>query len=390
MKKYSIRQIQKIINEYNAIGQSQPILQKYHISKSTLFNWKRELTQRKSGHYTINSYSAYDINNMKRQMAMLKIDNEILRQAGCSIESPTEEKIKAVDKLAGKYKISKICNVIKLAKSTYYRREKSKTEESNYQKSDNELKPLIQKYFDLSKERFGGEKIRIMLIANHNMYVSKKRILRLMKEMNLISKQARGARAAIVQKETETLPNFVHRNFSSLKPNQVWVSDITYLPIDNGYYYMCAIIDLFSRRVIAYQISKKQDVQLVINTFTDAYKLRGPRNLIFHSDRGIQYKNKNFSELLLKKNVTQSFSRSGCPLDNAVIEGFFSVMKREEISHHYYKTIEKLKQQVQEYITFFNEIRPMKILNNLSPIQYETKYLDSIKQGKAEIRGMDT
>lgn len=229
-----------------------------------------------------------------------------------------------------------------------------------------------------------------MLIANHNMYVSKKRILRLMKEMNLISKQARGARAAIVQKETETLPNFVHRNFSSLKPNQVWVSDITYLPIDNGYYYMCAIIDLFSRRVIAYQISKKQDVQLVINTFTDAYKLRGPRNLIFHSDRGIQYKNKNFSELLLKKNVTQSFSRSGCPLDNAVIEGFFSVMKREEISHHYYKTIEKLKQQVQEYITFFNEIRPMKILNNLSPIQYETKYLDSIKQGKAEIRGMDT
>lgn len=127
MKKYSIRQIQKIINEYNAIGKSQPILQKYHISKSTLFNWKRELTQRKSGHYTINSYSAYDINNMKRQMAMLKIDNEILRQAGCSIESPTEEKIKAVDKLAGKYKISKICNVIKLAKSTYYRREKSKT-----------------------------------------------------------------------------------------------------------------------------------------------------------------------------------------------------------------------------------------------------------------------
>ena len=376
MKKYTISKIKKILNEYEQIKSTKPILEKYHIVKSTLFNWQREFKKRQSGHYTINSYSAHDINNMRRQLKMLKENNDILTQAGCSINSSTEDKINAVKKLLEKYTVTKICNVLKLAKSTYYRRVASENKKTSYQKADNELKPLIKKYFDLSKERFGGSKIRIMLMQYHKMKVSKERIQRLMREMNLITKQARGIKERKIKTKNEKLPNFIHRNFSTLKPNQVWVSDITYLPVENKHCYMCVIMDLFSRKVLAYKVSRNEDPQLVLDTFTEAYQVRQPTDLIFHSDRGVQYKSRIFTNALEKLHVVQSFSRTGCPLDNAVIEGFFSVMKREEISHHYYDSLAMLDRYVNEYVCFYNDMRPMKILNDHTPSQYEELYGD--------------
>ena len=377
MKKYTISKIKKILNEYEQIKSTKPILEKYHIVKSTLFNWRRELRKRQSGHYTINSYSAYDINKMKRRLKMFRENNDIFSQSGCSINSSTEEKINAVKKLLGKYTVTKICNVLKLAKSTYYRRVASENKETCYQKADNELKPLIKKYFDLSKERFGGAKIKVMLMQYHKIQVSKERIQRLMREMNLVTKQVRGIKERKIKMENENLPDFIHRNFSTLKPNQVWVSDITYLPVEDRHCYMCVVMDLFSRKVLSYKISEDVTPQLVIDTFMQAYQLRKPTDLIFHSDRGIQYKSKIFRNTLEKLHITQSFSKTGCPLDNAVIEGFFSVMKREEISHHYYKTLPMLDRYVCEYIEFYNEMRPIKFLNNLAPTQYETLFSKS-------------
>ena len=108
MKKYTISKIKKILNEYEQIKSTKPILEKYHIVKSTLFNWQREFKKRQSGHYTINSYSAHDINNMRRQLKMLKENNDILTQAGCSINSSTEDKINAVKKLLEKYTVTKM------------------------------------------------------------------------------------------------------------------------------------------------------------------------------------------------------------------------------------------------------------------------------------------
>ena len=313
---------------------------------------------------------------MKRQLKMLKENNDILTQSGCSITSSTEEKIKAVDKLLEKYTVTKICNVLKLSKSTYYRRVASENKETSYQKADNELKPLIQKYFDLSKERFGGAKIKVMLMKHHKMKVSKERIQKLMKEMNLITKQARGIKERKIKIKSEKLPNFIHRNFSALKPNQVWVSDITYLPVENKHCYMCVIMDLFSRKVLAYKISENESPELVLNTFIEAYQARNPKDLIFHSDRGFQYRSNVFMKALEQRHVVQSFSKTGCPLDNAVIEGFFSVMKREEISHHYYDTLSMLDKYVNEFICFYNNMRPLKILDNYTPTQYEELYGD--------------
>ncbi len=122
-------------------------------------------------------------------------------------------------------------------------------------------------------------------------------------------------------------------NFSAKAPNQVWVSDVTYFRVCNNTRYICVIIDLFSRKVIGYKISQKHSTQLITATFKIAYQDRKPgEDLVFHSDRGVQYTAFAFRELLKTLQITQSFSPSGRPCHNAVVESFFATLKKEELN----------------------------------------------------------
>lgn len=123
---------------------------------------------------------------------------------------------------------------------------------------------------------------------------------------------------------------------------------------------------MFSRKVIAYEVSSKIDAKLVIATFIKAFNEREcPQNLTFHSDQGSQYASSEFGKLLRKEKVKQSFSTPGTPYDNAVAEAFFSLMKRESLSHKLY-----------EYINFFNNARPFRKLGNITPSEYEKRYFE--------------
>ncbi len=158
-------------------------------------------------------------------------------------------------------------------------------------------------------------------------------------------------------------------------PNLIWVSDITFVMVENDMAAICAILDLYARRVVAYEISMSADTELVMKTFRKAFEQRKPSSkLVFHSDLGVQYTSFEFRKLLRESNVKQSFSNPGCPYDNAALEGFFSIMKREELSQNWYSSIEELRSTVDEYILFFNMQRPFRRLGNLTPEQYEKKY----------------
>ena len=125
-------------------------------------------------------------------------------------------------------------------------------------------------------------------------------------------------------------PNHLKQNFNPSAPNQVWVSDITYIPASNRFCYLCTVIDLFARKVIAYWLSPKMKVQLTIGTFQAAWNNRGkPVGLLFHSDHGSQYTAKEFRKLLDGYDVVQSFSAKGNPYDNAMAENFFSILKTQ-------------------------------------------------------------
>ena len=166
--------------------------------------------------------------------------------------------------------------------------------------------------------------------------------------------------------------NILRQQFQADRPNQIGVSDVTCFKLGNHYLYTCMILDLFSCKVIAYKISKKNSTQLITSTFKIAWEQRTPEaKLIFHSHRGSQYTSHRFRQLLHERFIVQSFSNSGKPHDNAVAESFFASLKRENLYRKEYKSENAFRTGVAEYIQFYNEKRPHRLLKNRTPCQFE-------------------
>ncbi len=139
--------------------------------------------------------------------------------------------------------------------------------------------------------------------------------------------------------------------------------------------YLCVIIDLFPRRVVGWRVSRKSSTHLVTATFRQAFENRGrPSELTFHSDRGGQYISDTFLSLLRSCGVKQSFSNSGRPYDNAVAETFFATFKKEEAYRRDYSSEANFRKSVDEYIRFYNEVRPHQTLAYKSPARFEDLY----------------
>lgn len=156
----------------------------------------------------------------------------------------------------------------------------------------------------------------------------------------------------------------------------MWASDITYLKAAGRWYYLCIVMDLFSRKVVSWHISPKADVELVMISFQKAYdKRNAPYGLMFHSDRGTQYTAFSFRQLLDSLNVVQSFSNKGCPFDNACCECFFKYLKKEETNRKIYGSFQDLQLSVFEYIEgYYNSRRPHGTLGMLTPNEAEALY----------------
>ena len=182
-------------------------------------------------------------------------------------------------------------------------------------------------------------------------------------------------------KEKQKHKNYLNQKFHVEKPNEVWVSDITFITINKKGYYICVIIDLFARRVVGYRIGYNNSTQLKKSTFKNAYEARRPDDgLIFHTDNGTNYRSKRFVMYLKSLNVTQSFSRAYVPYDNSVMESFFSNLKREELYRKKYCSEKEFRTAVDSYIKFYNLERPHAANKYKTPAQKEAEYYS--KQAK--------
>lgn len=176
---------------------------------------------------------------------------------------------------------------------------------------------------------YGAEKIRATLLKE-GIHICSSRISAFMKEMGRESIRT-GAKKQYELRRRRGRENIVKRKFTTDQPNKIWGSDFTYFEVQGKRIYLCVVIDLYSRRVVSYHISRKASKNLVSKTFLNAYRKRGcPKKLIFHSDQGSQYTAKAFADLLKKLGIRQSFSAPGNPLDNAVAESFFATFKRRK------------------------------------------------------------
>ena len=187
---------------------------------------------------------------------------------------------------------------------------------------------ILHIYADYDK-RLGAYKTRYILERDYGIRISVGRVYRLMRDMDLPKMSTDKPRCRKHQHESGDCTNHLKQQFSQNAPNLVWVSDFTYLKAGGKWYYLCVVIDLFSRKVIAWHISAKPNVDLVMTAFQKAYEARNaPYGLMFHSDRGSQYTAFAFRQLLDSLNVVQSFSKKGYPFDNAVSLFLFQISEK--------------------------------------------------------------
>lgn len=216
--------------------------------------------------------------------------------------------------------------------------------------------------------------MKICLQRDYRINISSGRVYRLMKDMNLPKmstvKPFKHKSKAASEGECK---NILSQEFNQTAPNKVWVCDFTYIRAAGRFYYLCVILDLFSRKVIAYKLSDKIDTKLAIDTVNTAVAaIRISKGIIFHTDRGCQFTSSEFRRHLDNLNMIQSFSAKGHPYDNAVMECFFKYLKKAEINRKTYSSFEDLNLAVFQYINgFYNSVRPHSHNNGLTPIQAE-------------------
>lgn len=340
------------------------------IPRSTIYSWIKAYEEDASN--TGHTISRKEHNALIRKVARLEDMVKILKSVDCMVSSPLQEKLNALESLHDQFSVHVLCDALEVSRGTYYNHIfRNKRDNTIQAKKRKQLSILIQDIFDESDQRFGAGKIRAVLVEQGHS-VSEKTVAELMREMNLYSISKTSKREYTKWRRGEN-KNVLQQNFQTEKPNQVWVGDVTVFKFNEKYYYTCVIIDLFSRKIVAYKTSKTNSTQLVTKTFKEAYALRNPdRGLIFHSDRGAQYISFAFQRLLRDLDVTQSFSRSGRPHDNAVAESFFSYMKKEELYRRKFASEPEYLKGIDDYISFYNEKRPHTSLQYKTPDKMET------------------
>ena len=269
-----------------------------------------------------------------------------------------------------------MCRVLKVNVSSYYHWIRSGC---IVEKIDEELNKLIEDIFYTSEQIYGQRRIKEALVNKHGVIVSKRRIGKIMKSLNLVPKMRRKFKVNTTDSNHSLpiAPNILDRDFYAGLADKKYVGDITYIHTAEGWLYLATVIDLFSRKVVGWSMDDHMKVSLVNDALEMAIKRRKPKNgLIWHTDRGSQYASLAHKELLKKNGIIQSMSRKGNCWDNAVAESFFHSLKTELTNHEEFETKAQANEKIFEYIeVFYNRQRMHSSNNYLSPVEFEEKML---------------
>lgn len=343
-----------------------------NIPRSTLYRWSRDL---ENSNMTSEVPSPKNYEALQHQVKKLENIISVLKSAKCTVHAPLKEKLLELELLYDQYDVRTLCEALEVSRGTFYNHIlRNKRGNTWFEKRRAEYRILIRDVFDEYRQVLGAEKIRTVLVQRGHQ-VSTEYVARLMKEMGLSSIRTTAKQDFLNLRESGKKRNVLRQQFSAARPNEVWVSDVTCFRLKDRNYYICIILDLFSRKVIAHKVSKKNSTQLITSTFKSAWEERNPEmELLFHSDRGAQYTSHRFQELLRRHSIVQSFSNSGKPHDNAVAESFFASLKKEELYRKDYASEPDFRRSISAYMEFYNMKRPHRTLKNRTPCQMEEDY----------------
>ncbi|KZN45309.1 IS3 family transposase [Pseudoalteromonas luteoviolacea] len=276
-----------------------------------------------------------------------------------------------MSELKAKFKLSHLLEASGLPKSVYYYHRNKGDSHDKYDAITKQIKSI----FHAHKGRYGYRRITSTLRSAGTL-INHKTVQRLMQQLSLQSvvrpkryKSYRGTKG-------KHIDNTLNRDFTAVKPNQKWVTDITEFKVANQRVYLSPIIDLFNQEVVSYEVGTSPRLSLVTDTLNNAVKqLAWHERPLIHSDQGWQYQHQLTRKFIAENNLTQSMSRKGNCLDNAVAENFFGILKTEMYHGYEYKSVTELVSAIKEYIEYYNHKRIKLKLKGLSPIAYRNQAL---------------
>jgi putative transposase len=268
-----------------------------------------------------------------------------------------------------------MCNVFEVSRSGYYKWKESKVSPQATRKAL--LLERITYHFNDNHGRYGSPKITILL-RREGHRVSERTVGTYMQEQGLRSCVAKQFRVNTTDSKHELpiAPNLLNQQFATAKPNQTWVTDITYIPCREGRMYLASVLDLCTREIVGWRLSDRMTTELVLGALDDAYSAKRPgKGLIHHSDRGSQYASADYQKRLVKYRMKPSMSRKGNCYDNACIESFHSLLKKEFVYCTRFKTKQQARDGIFQYIEFFyNRKRIHGALGYVSPAQFAARF----------------
>lgn len=272
--------------------------------------------------------------------------------------------------LRHKYDLAILLSCMRMAKSSFYYYQKQVQGIDKH----NATKVLIRQLYHKHKGRYGYRRITLLL-REQGVLINHKTVLRLMRCLKLKSVIRVKKYKSYKGEQGRIAPNILNRGFKAEQPNQKWATDVTEFNVSGQKLYLSPVIDLYNQEIVSYEISERPDFKSIINMMDKALKKAGQTDsLVLHSDQGWQYRMKQYHSLLKQNGITQSMSRKGNCLDNAIIENFFGILKSELFYLKKYTSVFQLKKEIEDYIYYYNNERIKLNLNGMSPIQYRAHH----------------
>lgn len=279
-------------------------------------------------------------------------------------------KYAAIRQHRNQFSIRMMCRVLGVSRSGYYDwRDRPASERAKRHKA---LTKKIRYFHQASRDTYGAPRIRKDLVEAGDQ-IGENTVALLMQRAGVVPKTVRKFRVTTDSRKTVPAPNLLEQQFAAAKPNERWVSDITFIPTREGWLYLAVIIDLYSRAVIGWAMHKRMKTTLVMDALKMALMRRKVRSpLLLHSDQGSQYAAADYRAALAANGIECSMSRKGCCWDNAVAESFFHTLKTELVHHEDYHSRSEAKASIFEYIeVFYNRQRRHSHIGQVAPLVFE-------------------
>jgi transposase InsO family protein len=272
------------------------------------------------------------------------------------------------------YPVQVMCSVLEVSPAGYYAWRKRPVSER--ETANAALLTEIRQVHRDSGGRYGSPRVHAVL-KSQGRGASRGRIERLMQQHGIraIMAPPRRVRTTDSRHDLPIAPNLIGRDFTAEAPNRVWLADITYIPTAEGWMYLAAVMDLFSRKIVGWAMADHMRAELASSALAMAIQQQRPQEgLIQHTDRGVQYASQAYREALSNAGITASMSRKANCYDNAPMESFFHTLKTEQVHHCDYQTRAEAQRDVFAYIEgFYNRTRLHSAIGYITPVEMEQK-----------------